>query len=332
MTRPKSLTAAALAVLLLAACGSTGGGLGDILGGGGNSRQDSNYEIRGTVDHVDSNTRSVYLTNVSGMTSMLSNSGGGGGSSVRVYYDNQTTVSHQGQTHRPEDLERGDEVTVRVSQSTNNTLIADAVVVTHDASRGTSGSGSWPGSTSGSMLRGTVSYIDTSRRTIEVDRSAGSNVIVEYGTNTPVYFNGQTYRPADLERGDEIEISVRDLGSNRFSANDITVLRSVSGNNSGSSSSSMQTVRGTVSYVDLNRRTIELESASWISRFNSGTGNRSSRVTISFDNNVSVDVAGRLHPVSGLERGDVVEAQVDNYNNTLRATRIVLVRDVNDMR
>ncbi len=327
MTRPKSLAATALAVLFLAAC-SSGGGLGDILGGGGGN-QSANYEIRGTVDHVDANSRSVYLRNVSGMTSMLSNSGSGG-NSVRVYYDNQTTVNYQGQNHRPEDLERGDEVTVRVSESTNNTLIADAVTVTHNVSAGTSGS--YPGSVSGSMLRGVVTYIDTNRRTIEVDRSAGSNVIVEYGTNTPVYFNGQTYRPADLERGDEIEISVRDLGSNRFSANDITVVRSVSGSTSGSSSSSMQTVRGTVSYVDTNRRTIELESASWISRFNSGTGSTGSRITVSYDNNVSVDVAGRLHPVSGLERGDVVEVQVDNYNNTMRATRIVLVRDVNDLR
>ena len=330
MTKPKSLAATALAVLFLAACGSTGGGLGDILGGGGSGSQNSAYEIRGTVDYVDSSTRSVYLTNVSGMTSMLSNSGGGSGSSVRVYYDNQTTVSYQGQNHRPEDLERGDEVTVRVSESTNNTLIADAVTVTHNVS--TAGSSSYPGSVSGSLLRGTVSYIDTSRRTIEVDRSVGSNVIVEYGTNTPVYFNGQTYRAADLERGDEIEISVRDLGSNRFSANDITVIRSVNGNTSGSSSSSLQTVRGTVSYVDTNRRTIELESASWISRFNSSTGNTGSRITISYDNNASVDVAGRLQPISGLERGDVVEVQVDNYNNTMRATRIVLVRDVNDLR
>lgn len=326
MTKPKSLTAAALAVLFLAACGSTGGGIGDILGGGS---QASNYEIRGTVDRVDPNSRSVYLTNVSGMTSMLSNSGSGSGSAVRVYYDNQTTVSHQGESHRPEDLERGDEVTVRVSESTNNTLIADRVVVTHDASGGTGTS--YPGSVSGSMLRGTVAYVDTSRRTIEVNRGFGANVIVEYGTNTPVYFNGQTYRPADLERGDEIDISVRDLGSNRFSANDITVVRSVSGTGTGSSSS-MQTVRGTVAYHDVNRRTIELESASWISRFNSGSGNTGSRVTISYDQNMSIDVAGRLQPVSGLERGDVIEVQVDNRNNTLRATRMFLVRDVNDLR
>ena len=325
MTKPKSLAAIALSVLFLAACGSTGG---DIFGGGGNTNT-QNYELRGTVDHVDANTRSIYLRNVSGYQSMLSS--GGSGDTVRVYYDTQTAVQFQGQNYRPEDLERGDQVTIRVAEATNNTLMADTVTVTHDVSGGTNTGGVFdPGV--GSMLRGTVTYVDSSRRTIEVNRGTGSNVIVEYGTNTPVYFNGQTYRVADLERGDEIEVRVSNLGNNRFSASDITVLRSVSGGGT-SGSTSMSTIRGTVSYVDTSRRTIELESANWISRFNTGTGSSSNRFVISYDNNVNVDVAGRLHPVSGLERGDVIEVQVENTSGSvLRATRIFLVRDVNDLR
>lgn len=332
MTKPKSLTALAITALFLAACGSTGGGMGDIFGGGGGNTRSQNYELRGTVDHVDANSRSIYLRNVSGYTSMLS-SGGTGGDSVRVYYDTQTAVQFGGQTYRPEDLERGDEVTVRVAEGTNNALMADVVTVTRDVSSGTSNSGGIYNN--GSMLRGTVAYVDASRRTIEVDQAVGSNVIVEFGSNTPVYFNGQTYRVADLERGDEIEIRVNNLGNNRFSASDITVVRSISGNSGTRSSSSMSTVRGTVSYVDTSRRTIELESANWISRFNSGTGTSGNRVVVSYDSNVRVDVAGQLHPVSGLERGDVVEVQVDgnsSSNNVLRATRIFLVRDVNDLR
>lgn len=328
MIKPKSLTLTALAVLFLAACGSSGGGMGDIFGGGGN--QASNYEIRGVVDYVDTNNRAVHLTNVSGYTSMLSN--GGAGNTVRVFYDNQTVVQHEGQNYKPEALERGDEVTVRVSEATNNTLMADTVTVTRDVSGGMSGSNSgtlYPGSSS--MLRGTVQYVDTSRRTIEVNRGFGANVIVEYGSNTPVYFNGRTYMVGDLERGDEIEINVRDLGNNRFSANDITVTRSISGGtSSGSSTSNMSTVRGTVTYVDTARRTIELEQATWSSRFNSGTGSNSGRVVISYDNNVGVNVGGQTHPVSGLERGDVIEVEVDNYNNAMRATRIWLVRNVRD--
>lgn len=313
MTRTKSLTAATLALLFLAACGSTG--MGDILGGGTGSGND--YEIRGTVDYVDTSSRVLHLTNVSGYNNMLSN----GSNTVRVYFDDQTTVGYQGQTFRVADLERGDEVTVRVDES-GNQLHAEAVTVTRDVS----GSGSSSGGVYNSTLRGTVRYVDTTRRTIEVDRGSGSLMTVEYETSTPVYFNNQTYRASDLERGDEIEIRLQDLGNNRSIAKDISVIRSVSSGTTGSSSQ-LTTVRGTVRYVDTSRRTIELESANWASGFNSGT-TTGNRVIVSYGTSTNVDVSGTLHPVSGLERGDVIEVQVRNANTTSPfAERIYLVRD-----
>ena len=322
MNRYKSLTAAGLAVLFLAACGSSG--MGDILGGGNSSN--NSYEVRGMVESVDTNSRSIYLSNVSGYTSMLSN--GGSGSNVRVYYDEQTTVAHQGSTYRPQDLERGDEVIVRVDEQ-GNALLAETVTVTRDVSSMTSGSSYPSGSSSSMMLRGTVGYIDGSRRTIELDRGQGSMTMVEFDTQTPVYFNNQTYRATDLERGDQIEIRGRDLGNNRFLATDITVTRNVSGGGLGSSSSSqMSTIRGTVSYVDTSRRTIELESTNWVSGFNSGAS-RTSRVVVQYGSNASIDVNGSMQPISGLERGDVIEVQVQNTSgSTLYADRLWLVRDV----
>jgi len=330
MLRTKTLSAATLALLFLAACGSSGG-LGDILGGGSPSNQ--NYELRGTVDSVDTNSRSVYLTNVSGYNSSMLSSGGNG-SSVRVYYEDRTPVSWQGQSYRVEDLERGDQVTVRVDESGNNQLVAESVTVTQSVSAsGNSGnSSSYP--SYGTTVRGTVRYIDTARRTIEVDRGNGSLMYVEYETNTPIRYNNQTYNVTDLERGDEIEVRFTDLGGNRFRATDVTVLRNVSSGSMGSgstSSTNYSTIRGTVRSVDTSRRTIELESATWTSNFNSGTGSNSSRVIVSYDTNTNVDVSGRLHPVSGLERGDVIEVQVSNPNATTPfAQRIYLVRDVNN--
>lgn len=328
MTRTKSLTAATLALFFLAACGSSGGGLGDILGGGNSGNQ--NYELRGTVDYVDARTRSVYLRDVSGYNrSMLSS---GSGDTVRVYYDERTPVSYQGQNYRPEDLERGDVVTVRVDESGNN-LVAHSMTVLQDVSGGSHSSSTFP--SYGSAIRGTVRYIDTSRRTIEVDRGNGSVMTVSYDVNTPVSYNNQTYRVADLERGDEIDIQVRDLGSGRYVAQEINVVRNVSSGTFGGSTTSAQsaTVRGTVRYIDTSRRTIELESASWRSNFNTGSGsmNNSSRITIAYDTNTNVDVSGRLYPVSGLEVGDVIEVQVSNANSSRPfANRILLVRDVNN--
>ena len=312
--------------MFLAACGSSGG-MGDIFGGGTGNQND--YEIRGTVDYVDRNSRSVYLTNVSGYNSSMLSSGGNG--SVRVYYDDRTPVNYNGQNYRVEDLERGDQVAVRVDESRNQ-LLAESMTVTHNVSAGGTSS-NYP--TYGSSIRGTVRYVDTSRRTIEIDRGNGSLMYIEYEAGTPVRYNNQTYRATDLERGDEIEIRFRDMGGNRFLAQDITVTRNVSSNSGGTwgggtTSGDYSTIRGTVRYVDTSRRTIELESVSWMSRFNQGTGTNSNRVIISYDANTSVDVNGRLHPVSGLERGDVIEVQTTNPNATTPfASRIYLVRDVN---
>lgn len=329
MHTPKSLIAATLAVLFLAACGSSG--IGDVLGGGGQSGS-SNYELRGTVDYVDTSSQSVYLTNVSGYGNMLSN--GGSGSSVRVYYDNQTAVEHQGQSHRPEDLERGDEVVVRVDES-GNRLMASSIAVTHDVTAGSSLPS--PSQTYGSPVRGTVRYIDASRRTIELDRNTGGSLVLDFENSTPVYFNNQSYRVTDLERGDEVEIRVRDLGGNRWIAQDVTVLRSVSGtnNNNGTwndnSSTTRSTIRGTVASIDRSRRTFQLQGANWISGFNTGAGGTSvGTITVQYDDNTSVDVNGSLHPMAGLERGDIVDVQVSGSGSSYFAQRVYLVRDVNN--
>lgn len=295
--------------------------MGDILGGGSSS--DQNYDIRGTVDRVDSGTRSVYLRDVTGSNrSMISS---GSGDTVRVYYDDRTPVTYQGQNYRPEDLERGDVVSVRVDES-GNSLVAQSMTVEQDVSGG--GSSTFP--TYDSTVRGTVRYIDTTRRTIEVDRGNGSLMTVDYDTNTSVLYSNQTYRVSDLERGDEIDIRLRDLGNGRYVAQDISVLRSV-GATGGSTSSQSATIRGTVRYVDTARRTIDLESASWRSNFNTAPGTSSTRMTVSYDTNTNVDVSGRLYPVSGLEVGDVIEVQVSNASAAVPfANKIVLVRDVNN--
>jgi hypothetical protein len=330
MHTPKSLIAATLAVLFLTACGSSG--IGDVLGGGGTGAGSSNYELRGTVDYVDASSQSVYLTNVSGYSNMLSN--GGSGSSVRVYYDNQTSVEHQGQSHRPEDLERGDQVVVRVDES-GNRLMANSIAVTHDATAGSSLPA--PSQTYGSPVRGTVRYIDASRRTIELDRSTGGSVVLDFENNTPVHFNNQSYQVTDLERGDEVEIRVRDLGGNRWIAQDVTVIRSVSGTNgtnngtwNDNSSTSRSTIRGTVASIDRNRRTFQLQGANWISGFNTGAGGTMGTITVQYDDNTSVDVNGSLHPMAGLERGDIVDVQVSASGSTYIAQRVFLVRDINN--
>lgn len=315
--RKQILPGALVALLFLAGCGSSG--IDDILGGPSGTAVS---ELRGVVDSVDARDRSILLTNVSTYRAGLQSGGPGTGSTTRVYYDDRTTVTYQGRNYRPEQLERGDEVSVRVEQS-GNRLIASAMTVLYSVSGDVAGG-------YGTTLRGTVRYVDPNRRTIEVDRSSygsGQLVTVQYDANTYVNHSGQRYRPEVLERGDEIELSVRDLGGGRLLAVGINVIRDVrSGAVGGTTTSAL---RGTVRYVDTVRRTIELEQTSWVPRFTTGS---SSPVMVEYDANTRVEFQGRLYAPTNLERGDVVDVMVRDLGTTLLAERIIVVRDVNALR
>jgi hypothetical protein len=310
-----SLALTAVALLLLAACGS----MNDVLGTGP-SDGNSASAIRGTVDSVDLNSRSILLTNASGYNSMLS---GGNNGSVRVYFDDRTTVEYQGKAYRPENLERGDQVDVRVSES-GNRLIAEEVTVTYDAGSGT-GSSYPNGGGYTSVISGTIRSVDTSRRTIEVDRGNGIYVVLDYDTRTTVSYNGTSYNPADLDRGDQVDIRVTDTGSGRMLAQRVDVVRSAGGTG-GSGTYRGATVRGTVRSIDTVARTIELEQTSWISGFTGGSTS-GSRIVIRYDTSARVEVSGQLYAVTSLERGDVVDVEVSDRSNPF-AQRITLVRDV----
>jgi len=324
MHKTKVFAAAAFALLLAAACGSSSG-IGDIFGGG-SARA---YDIHGTVDSVDTSGRSIMLTNVSGYNNSLAGTGGYG-NTVRIYYDDRTSISYQGRNYRPEDLERGDQVTVHVNDNGNNQLMAQSMDVTYDA-RGGMASSSLPSYGNGSVITGTIRSIDAYRHTISVDPGYGSYVTVDWTANTPVYFNGRTYAPGDLEVGDQVNVRVGSGGtSGRVSASDITVTRSISnGSSNGTygSSTGYQTVRGTVRNIDTNAHTIELESTSWMNGFQTNTGGNT--LIIRYDTTSRVNVGGQLYPLSNLERGDVIDVQLQQSGSTnWLAQSITLVRDV----
>ncbi len=210
-----SLFAALVAALLFTACGSSG--IGDILGSPRDDSQ-SSYpgsvgDVRGTVERVDTRDRFIVVNGEEGYRSNLRN----GNDEIIVYYDNNTTVRHDGRTYRPEDLERGDRIEIDVDQS-GSRLLAQDIQVVYDATAGSGTGSSQDDYQTISELRGTVRYVDTRARTLEIEPrsssfSTGSSdiVTVRYDTSTTVEFEGRSYQPENLERGDEVEIEVRDL-------------------------------------------------------------------------------------------------------------------------
>lgn len=233
------------AMAVLTGCGSTG--VGDILGGGSSGgstsggstsgtyddRYDTANNVRGTIERVDTlNRRIIVDREGSSSGNYLRN--GNEGEMVTLYYDDRTSVEYQGKSYRPQDLESGDRILADVNE-TSGRLMAEEIQVLSDVSSG-SGSGSTYDDERSSELRGTVSYIDTRNQTLEIEPSGSTRfstgrsgmVLVHYDAQTTVEYQGRSYKPENLERGDEVELEIRDLGG-RLTAEEILVVRDSQG-------------------------------------------------------------------------------------------------------
>lgn len=217
------LAAAAAVVLLLAACGSTGG-LGDILGGSGYPTTTQANTLQGTVNFVDTRNQTIDLS---------VNDYNNAARTMTVAYDSQTRVIYQNQSGNPSNLERGDRVEVQGVNDRSGRYVASTINVIQSMSSSYPGSSTYPSSTT-RTVQGSVNFVDTQARRIDLSvsyisglRSTPSTYSIYYDANTRVLYQGRTYSPADLERGDQVEIQVYDQGNNQFLANTVTVTRNV---------------------------------------------------------------------------------------------------------
>lgn len=251
INRSASFLTALATAAILSGCGSSG--VGDIFGGGTGSttRNDDRYQqsisdVRGTVERVDTvNQRIIVDSEEVNSRYNLRN----GGDELVLYYDSGTTVEHEGRTYRPEDLEVGDRILADVDQS-GDRLMVDQIEVLHDATSGSQTSSrdqrdqddDWSYDNDNddmraTELRGTVRSVNTRDRTLELESTRyGSNfnsgstsgsrssvVVVHYDSSTIVEFEGRRYQPENLERGDRVEIEVRN-SSGRMIAEEILVV------------------------------------------------------------------------------------------------------------
>ncbi|MGH9457424.1 MAG: hypothetical protein ACRD2J_07255 [Thermoanaerobaculia bacterium] len=100
------------------------GDLGDILGSAGAGDES---DVRGTVTNIDESDRRIDL-DVSYINNLRDEQRGS------IYWDGDTVVEFEGQTYRPEDLERGDEISA-VGSNRNGRWVADRITVLRDVSR-----------------------------------------------------------------------------------------------------------------------------------------------------------------------------------------------------
>jgi hypothetical protein len=143
-------------------------------------------------------------------------------------------------------------------------------------------------------------------------------LIVAYDNATRVEYEGRSYRPEDLEAGDQIHVTTRN-STDRIVADRVVVARNISRN--GAPAPQQAQLHGTVRSVDTNARTIILDGVSWAQGFNPGTNGQTTRV--GYDSTTIVEYRGRRYGIANLEPGDVVDVDVaDTSGNRPIARRI----------
>ncbi len=187
-------------------------------------------EVRGQVDRVDTRDEIIYVDASDVYRNALRN----GTDQLPIYYDDQTEVEYDGRTYEPSALEEGDRIVVDI-EDTGNRLYARDIEVTYDV---TASDRADDDRNQISELRGTVRWIDQDRRLMELedtswgfgsdpdDRDRNDVVEVYYDNSTVVEYDGRSYKPENLERGDEVRIDVRRSGS-RYEADEIQVVENV---------------------------------------------------------------------------------------------------------
>lgn len=212
------------AVLALSSCAT--GALGGYPQGGqssgssypGSSYPDQQYpqqypanQLIGTVQGVEANAGRILL-NTQGSTY------GGGSSRVEVYFDQRTQLAYQGQVYPVDGLEQGDEIRIDATQS-GGRLWARSIELLRNVRDGQGGAyGQGGGYSNSGDLRGEVGLVDTHARFIELRRGAGGGNYgaaqrIRYDERTTVEYQGQRYRPENLQRGDIVRIQARQYGN-----------------------------------------------------------------------------------------------------------------------
>lgn len=175
-------------------------------------------------------------------------------------------------------------------------------------------------------VTGEVVRVDTADRRIEID-DAGRRHTVVYAASTPVYWEGRTYQPADLDRGDVIRARVVEDRYGTLTTDRIDVVESVQSRDGGYDDpydddrrpDQVGDLSGEIDRVDSERREIVLRTSA---------GDR----LIAYDERTRVFYQGQEYEPGNLERGDLVEVDTTTSSGTryALATRIDVTRSVQD--
>jgi hypothetical protein len=185
-------------------------------------------------------------------------------------------------------------------------------------------------------LQGTVESVDPGEHLLYIaregeDRGDRERIALAYDDGTVVRYQGRTFRPEALERGDRIQVSVDRDDDGRLLAESIDVLYDVSqggpppprahrddrrDDRDDRDDDRTGDLRGTIRSIDTRSHTLRITDS-----------DRDETVVVGYDDHTTVRYQGRLYTPENLERGDEVRIRTHDYDGQPFAQEIVVVAD-----
>ena len=291
-TRTRPLATPAL-ILVLAVLGCRGMGFP---GGGEPPPPSPERTVVGEVAWVDPGERQIEVQSRTG--------------DVVVWYDAGTRVLFEGREYSPENLEAGDRVRMEVSGVGTRNVYAERIEVTQSVAERRPAEEPREQTFAADVLAGEVQGVDLDRREIRIETDEGERFL-SYDQRTRVFYQGEEYRPENLEWGDLVVIVVSDAGSREPYAERIEVTRAVQEREDVRTDTgpgfAMERLTGTVEWIDGRLGEFGLETE------------RGEVVTVQVPFDAREGVRERFER---LDRGDRVEIEV----TPLEGDRVSLVR------
>lgn len=236
---------------------------------------------------------------------------------VTARYDTGTRVLFEGREYSPENLEPGDRVRMEVAGTGTRDVYAQRIEVTDSVAQRPPGDERAPDDERGDetfgadVVAGEVQAIDSDRREIRLETDRGERY-VSYDARTRVFYQGEEYRPENLEWGDMVRVEVADARAREPRAERIEVTRAVQEREDVRTDTGpgfeAERLSGTVEWIDGRSGEFGLRS-----------GNRDDVMTVQIPFDAREGVRNRF---GRLERGDRVEIEVE----PLDRDRVSLVR------
>ncbi|HZP86006.1 MAG TPA: hypothetical protein VFB54_04240 [Burkholderiales bacterium] len=292
-------------------------------------RDEAQSVVRGVVRAVDPRSHSVSIR------PEPATSGASADRDLELIYNDATVVEYQGKTfNNPQDIEVGDRVEAQFPAS--GARVVQKFKVLSSVSEGGTAAPS-----RATTYEGTIGEVDRSARTFQLLQRSRENypVTFRYSEDTKVEYQGRSYRPEDLERGDSVRITASGAGSS-LSADRIVVTESAgssaatsestregaSGANvpsPGSAAGGTSRVEGVIRAVNKRTRTIDLDR---VARSAGPDPSQRMPSSVQFDRMTVVEYRGKRYGIENLEPGDEVAVDATRSGEDYLADRIVVVR------